>query len=226
VIALNGDPSNIATAARTKPDTQQATRKGVRRFSGEAPVEARMSGALEDIPLPDLLQLFGSSKKDGVLWVDNAVSVGRIVLKGGIIEHAQIDAGDGTAEPLSPLKALYRVIAWETGVFELDPPNAQAPQATLSLGVHEALMEAFRQKDELAQLQARLPPTNARLELNTPLEALLRALAPEELDVLQAAINRGVLGSVVDTSPLSDLETAQSLVRLIERGYLRIASTR
>jgi pSer/pThr/pTyr-binding forkhead associated (FHA) protein len=226
VIALNGDPSNIATAARTKPETQQTTRKGVRRFTGDAPAEARMSGALEDIPLPDLLQLFGSSKKDGVLWVDNAVSVGRIVLRGGIIEHAQIDAGDGTPEPLSPLKALYRVIAWETGVFELDPPNAQIPSGALGMSVHEALMEAFRQKDELAQLQARLPPTNARLELNTPIEPMLRALTHEELDVLQAAINRGLLGAVVDTSPMSDLDTAQALVRLIERGYLRIAPAR
>jgi pSer/pThr/pTyr-binding forkhead associated (FHA) protein len=224
VISLNGDAQ--AGASRTKTETQQAARKGVRRFGAEAPTEARMSGALEDIPLPDLLQLFGTSKKDGILWVDNAVSVGRIVLKGGIIEHAQIDAGDGTAEPLSPLKALYRILAWETGVFELDPPSSQAASSTLSLGVHEALMEAFRQKDELAQLQARLPRPGARLEVNTPLNVPLRELSPEELDVFQAAINRGILGAVVDTSPLNDLDTAQALVRLVERGYLRIATPR
>src|SRR5690606_31082499 len=37
-----------------------ANRRGVRRFNGTAPTETRMSGSLEDIPLPDLLQLFGS----------------------------------------------------------------------------------------------------------------------------------------------------------------------
>jgi Domain of unknown function (DUF4388) len=182
-----------------------------------------MSGSLDEIPIPDLLQLFGSSKKDGILLVDNGVSVGRIVLRGGIIQHAQIDSPNGGAEPLAAVKSLYRIVGWESGVFELDAPNNQVPDQLLDLTVHEALMEAFRQKDELAQLQARLPPSQARLEVTHPLVAALRDLTPNDLDVFQLAMNSHALGAVVDTSPFSDLDTAEALVRLLERGYLSIA---
>lgn len=199
-------------------------RRGVRRFHGTAPAGTRMSGSLEDIPLPDLLQLFGSSKKDGILLIDSGISVGRVVLKAGIIHYAQIDRETGGAEPLPPLKAVYRMIGWETGVFELDPPDDQVHTDAIDLSVQEVLMEAFRQKDELSQLHARLPPWNAPLSLVRPLEAKLSDLEGVELDVLQLAINRGTLAGAMDTSPLSDLDTAKALVRLIDQGYLHISS--
>jgi hypothetical protein len=224
VVTLSAEPGGGQPNRQRQEAAQAANRKGVRRFGQEAPSDARMSGSLDEIPIPDLLQLFGSSKKDGILLVDSGVSVGRIVLRAGIIQFAQIDSPSGGAEPLPPLKSLYRIVAWETGVFELDPPNNQTIAEPLELTVHEALMEAFRQKDELAQLQARLPPVHARLELTNPLVAKLRDLAPKELDVLQLALSRPTLGAVLDTSPLNDLETAEALVRLLERSYLSIGA--
>src|SRR5690606_8684763 len=184
--------------------------------------ETRMSGSLEDIPLPDLLQLFGSSKKDGILLIDSGISVGRVVLKSGVVHFAQIDREGGGAEPLPPLKAVYRMLTWETGVFELDPLDDQVYSEVIDLSVQEVLMEAFRQKDELSQLHARLPLLTARVSLVRPLEARLRDLEAAELDILQLAFNRGTLGGAMDTSPLSDLDTAKALVRLIEQGYLQI----
>lgn len=83
-------------------------------------------------------------------------------------------------------------------------------------------MEAFRQKDELAQLHARLPLLTAKVSMIRPLEPKLSDLDAAELDVLQLAYNRGTLGGAMDTSPLSDLDTAKALVRLIEQGYLQI----
>jgi FHA domain/Domain of unknown function (DUF4388) len=223
VVAVSAEAGGGQPQRQRQEAAQAANRKGVRRFGGDAPTEARMTGSLDEIPIPDLLQLFGSSKKDGILLVDNGVTVGRIVLRAGIIQFAQIDSPQGGAEPLPPTKALYRIVAWDTGVFELDPPNNETYAQALDLTVHEALMEAFRQKDEIAQLQARLPPISARLELANPLTAKLRDLAPNDLDVLQLALGRSTLGAVIDTSPLNDLETAATLVRLLELGYLAIA---
>ncbi len=40
-----------------------------------------MTGAIEEIPLPDVLQLLGSSKKTGVLVIQSAQGVGRLVGK-------------------------------------------------------------------------------------------------------------------------------------------------
>jgi hypothetical protein len=219
VVSLDTDAARSPMKASATPG---GTRRGVRRFNGTAPTETRMSGSLEDIPLPDLLQLFGSSKKDGILLIDSGISVGRVVLKGGIVHFAQIDREGGGAEPLPPLKAVYRMLTWETGVFELDPLDDHVYSEIIDLSVQEVLMEAFRQKDELAQLHARLPLLTTRVSLVRPLEAKLSDLDAAELDILQLTFNRGTLGGAMDTSPLSDLDTAKALVRLLEQGYLQI----
>lgn len=219
VVSLDNEAARSPMKASATPG---GTRRGVRRFNGTAPTETRMSGSLEDIPLPDLLQLFGSSKKDGILLIDSGISVGRVVLKGGIVHFAQIDREGGGAEPLPPLKAVYRMLTWETGVFELDPLDDHVYTEIIDLSVQEVLMEAFRQKDELAQLHARLPLLTTRVALVRPLEAKLSDLDAAELDILQLAFNRGTLGGAMDTSPLSDLDTAKALVRLLEQGYLQI----
>ena len=62
-----------------------------------------MTGKIEDIPLPDLLQLFHTSKKNGVLVVTGAHE-GRIYLRQGRVYYAVVD-GDhalGPAEELQP----------------------------------------------------------------------------------------------------------------------------
>lgn len=224
VVAVNAEQELVMQSADADASTggEAAQRRGVRRYGGDRPSDTRMSGSLDEIPLPDLLQLFGTSRKDGVLLIDSGVSVGRIVLKAGRIHYAQIDSPKGGAEPLPALKAVYRMLSWESGVFELDPPDQQEYQEILDLTVQEVLMEAFRQKDEMTQLQARLPPWSAPLELPLPLEPKLTELAPNELEVFQLALNRGTLGATMDASPLSDLDTAEALVRLVERGYLAI----
>jgi hypothetical protein len=219
VVSLDNESGKAPAKISATPG---GSRRGVRRFNGGAPMDTRMSGSLDDIPLPDLLQLFGSSKKDGILLIDSGISVGRVVLKGGTVHYAQIDREGGGAEPLPPLKAVYRMLTWETGVFELDPLDDQVYSEVIDLSVQEVLMEAFRQKDELSQLHARLPLLTARVSLVRPMEVRLSDLEAAELDILQLAFNRGTLGGAMDTSPLSDLDTAKALVRLIEQGYLQI----
>ena len=50
-----------------------------------------MSGVIEEIPLPDLLQLLSTSRKSGVLTVSTPASVGRIYLRQGQIYFAAIN---------------------------------------------------------------------------------------------------------------------------------------
>jgi hypothetical protein len=53
-----------------------------------------------------------------------------------------------------------------------------------------------------------------------PLKAKLRELSPEELDVFQAAFEVKTVAALFDQLPLSDLEIAQKLIALFEKGYL------
>jgi hypothetical protein len=83
-------------------------------------------------------------------------------------------------------------------------------------------MEGFRHLDEFNTLQARFPPMEARLILRSPLEAPLHELDPAQLDILQLAINSSSLQVLLNNSRISDLETAQIALSLLDRGYLQI----
>ena len=174
-------------------------------------MRARTSVAWERTPV------FSTSRKTGVLVIRAESRVGRIVLDQGQIQHAAIE---GQPE-LSPLKVVHRLLAYKQGIFELDPPHEAPIEQPLQASVQEVLMEGFRQMDEFNTLKERLPPGSARLMLRSPLEAPLHELEPSHLDVLQLAINSTDLDALFDRSPTSDLETAQIVVSLLDRGYLR-----
>ena len=84
-------------------------------------------------------------------------------------------------------------------------------------------MEGIRQQDELNALRGRLPPLDRRVELRRPLAASLTGLPPQDLEVLQLAINSRSLADLFDRAPGTDLETAVSLERLLQSGYLQLA---
>lgn len=184
-----------------------------RTMVGEAP---RMTGNIEEIPLPDLLQLFGTSKKNGVLVIRTETLTGRIYLSTGLVAHASIDG----MPQLSAAKAAYRMLAWQSGVFELEPPATEEFENPWNSSVQSLLMEGFRQQDELNRLLDDLPPLENRLQLRTPLEAPLHELEPSHLDVLQLALNSSSIAALFDRTAVTDLETAEIIKSLIKRGYL------
>ncbi len=189
---------------------QRAT---LNRSGEEAP---RMSGSLEEIPLPDLLQLFGTSKKDGVLVLRTPTREGRIFLNEGKVRFALIEGMEG----VPPLKAVYRMLEWHRGVFALDPPDTREFDAPVDSSAQEILMEGFRLQDEFNALRSRLPPLEQALRLKVPCEPKLSELSATELDLLQDVLNAPTLGAVFDTIHGTDLDAAKTIGSLVQRGYL------
>jgi Domain of unknown function (DUF4388) len=175
-----------------------------------------MSGSLEEIPLPDLLQLFGTSRKNGVLVLRTDTREGRIYLTEGRVRFATIDGSDH----VRPLKAVYRMLEWHKGVFALDPPDTREFENTVDASAQEILMEGFRLQDEFNALRGRLPALELRLGLKIPLEPKLHELSPTELELLQTAINASSLEAVLDSMTETDLEAGQAVLSLLQRGYL------
>jgi pSer/pThr/pTyr-binding forkhead associated (FHA) protein len=178
-----------------------------------------MSGSIEEVPLPDLLQLFGTSKKSGVLVIrteDN--DIGRIHLKKGNISFAIINDLDD----VHPLKSLFRMLTWAKGLFDLDPPEEREFPQEMNVTVQETLMEGMRQLDEFNRIREELPDLAARLGIPSPLMPPLRDLKPEELDVLQLAHNYGTFETVLNKSLATDLETAEIVLKLVKGSYLRV----
>lgn len=175
-----------------------------------------MTGKIEEVPLPDLLQLFHTSKKNGVLVVSNEQE-GKIYLRQGKVYYAVINDN----HDLGPQKSFNRIITWERGEFELRPPDNQEFMTELDESTEHLLMDALRQLDELRRVSSSLPAMDQTLMLAVPMTPLLRELQPEELDVLQLIINWGTLQGVFDNASQDDVVIATTVASLLDRGYLR-----
>jgi pSer/pThr/pTyr-binding forkhead associated (FHA) protein len=175
-----------------------------------------MTGKIEEIPLPDLLQLFHTSKKNGVLVVKNEQE-GKIYMRQGRVYYAVIDDD----HDLGPLKSFNRIITWESGDFELQPADPQEFMVELETSTEALLMDGLRQLDEFKRIQKELPAVTSSLALAMPMTAPIHDLKPEELDVLQLVHNFGSLRGVLDHSDKDDVAAAEILLGLIKREYVR-----
>ncbi len=181
--------------------------------------QAAMSGKLEEVPLPDLVQMVTSARKSGVLVLKRDEDEARIDLREGRLAGCRLSS----APVVTDKKAFWRLLAWERGSFELVPPPDPLPPASVDEDVAPILMEGIRQLDEWREQSSRLPRLEVKVEVVVPLEPKLRDLAPEELDVLQSVLPGGTIQSILDCSPDADVELAKAIGKLIERGYVRVA---
>src|SRR5579862_8117310 len=161
---ISGDaPRDGMDAKRELENVAQARRTSQQRT---------MSGSIEEVPLPDLLQLFGTSKKSGVLVIRTDDDVGRIYLKKGNIAFAIINDLD----EVQPLKSLFRMLTWQKGLFDLDPPEERELPNEMNVSVQEVLIEGMRQLDEFNRIRDDLPDLAARVVVVSPLIPPLREL--------------------------------------------------
>lgn len=199
--------------------TETEARSKMAVTANKKPPAKSMSGSIEEIPLPDLLQLLSTSKKSGVVALRSEAGLGKLYLRKGQIYFASID--DSFNMP--PKKAIIRMLTWTHGFFELEPPDDRAVLEELQDSTEGLLMEGMRQMDEYNALVEKLPPMAAGIAIPRPLEPKLRELAPEELDVFQAALTAGTVRALFDECPLTDLTIAEKLKALLDKGYLQAA---
>jgi hypothetical protein len=82
-------------------------------------------------------------------------------------------------------------------------------------------MEGMRQLDEIRRLGDALPPLKSKVAVPRPLDKPLRDASPEELDVIQLALNHETLADMMSFSGKPDPEVAEVVVTLLEKGYLK-----
>jgi hypothetical protein len=175
-----------------------------------------MSGTIEEIPLPDLLQLLSSSRKSGVLAIRSQRGFAKIYMRNGQLYFCSIDDDFD----LKPLKAIYRVLTWEAGAFELQPPDEKSFLEEITESTEAILMEGMRLLDEFNRIKDTAPDLTEMYGLANPLGAPLRELAPEALDVLQLVHNHAQIQAVLDKSKLSDADTLAKIIELEKTQYI------
>ena len=100
--------------------------------------EKSLEGSLTQIPLADLLQVFGLNRKDGTLFLTREGERGSISLAGGRVVDAEIG-------PVAGEKAFFRLLQWEVGKFRFSP-GTRMQEAKIVYPLDQLIMEAARRK--------------------------------------------------------------------------------
>ncbi|MBU1068112.1 DUF4388 domain-containing protein [Myxococcota bacterium] len=182
-------------------------------------ITRHMSGSIDEIPLPDLLQLLSTSRKSGVLSVHSSPMEGRIYLRNGKVYYCSLNDNFD----LDPSKAFYRLITWTSGTFDLLPPDDTEFLNEIKDGTESLLMEGMRIFDEINRLKKDLPPADSKISLAVNITKPLRDLNPSQLDVLQLVHNHGKSKTILDRSTLSDLDVYEILLMLKENQYIQFS---
>ena len=175
-----------------------------------------MAGNIEEIPLPDLLQLLSTSRKSGVLVVRSEAHMGKLFFRKGHIYFASMESQYN----IGARKAFVRMLGWTQGGFELEPPDESAVLEEIEDSTEALLMEGMRQLDEYRVQLEKLPAFSSPVGVPRPLKPKLRDLSPDELDIFQAAMEVKTVGALFDHAAATDLVIAEKLVALLSKGYL------
>lgn len=130
-------PATTASMPALDPQAERTVAEGMPR-RGSA-----MQGRLEEVGLPDLLQLLGTSRKSGLLELHAADRRAEIHLASGRVVGCRVDGLD-----LPPRESFFHVLAWTEGGFALGPPAAEPPQAGFEESTEALLLDGMRLLDE------------------------------------------------------------------------------
>jgi pSer/pThr/pTyr-binding forkhead associated (FHA) protein len=182
------------------------------------PTAPLIAGSIHEMPLPDLLQLFASSRKSGVLTIRSGQTIGRIYLRGGQVYSAGLEG----YPMVRAYKAFYRMFTWTDGSFDLTPLAGPDVLEEITESTTSLVLEGMRQLDEIRLLEEKLPRRGSRLAVTEPLPGSLRDLATEEIQLFQLVLCHGLLEAAVDNFPGTDLEAYTCLMGLMRRGFVTV----
>ncbi len=208
-------PPNVRTAPTQQlPDAPAETQQNSR---ARTTISGMMSGLLEEVPLPDLLQLFSTSRKTGILRVQGKREA-KLYLKEGQVLYAEFIDAPG----LDPNKVAFRLLAWTEGMFVLEPWEEQEFPAQIEMSTEGMMMEAMRVLDELENTRVDIT-IDQTLIVPSPLTAPLKDLDEEKLEAFQAVLNYHVIEIALCAVEGDEVKTIRALNRLVNNGYLTVA---
>ena len=99
-----------------------------------------VSGSLQEMALPDVIQILGNGRKGGLLKVRSGTLQGVLMFQDGSIHDARF--GD-----LGGAEAVYGILRLMEGDFELEPDPTPV-EDVIGIPTHHLLLEAMRRLDE------------------------------------------------------------------------------
>jgi len=105
-----------------------------------SPNRTGFQGAIGNLPLVDLLQVWSSNGFSGLVLVTSQSQTGHLYFVDGQIVHAECE--DATGE-----QAVGQIVSWPEGSFELHP-NTTTIHRTIQKSLSHLLLDAHRHLDE------------------------------------------------------------------------------
>jgi Tfp pilus assembly protein PilZ len=171
-----------------------------------------ISGSIDVLGLPTLVQMFSASVNEGTITLVRGQDRGRVVFSGGTLRYAR------TAD-VTGLKALCRLLGWQTGVFHF-APNADVEEESDEMPMmHRALFECIQKLDELGRLDISGFPLHQRVVRTSEPTEEIEALERNVLTFIKDGIT---VREVIDGVPAFDVEIYLALEKLLERELIDI----
>ena len=179
------------------------------------------SGALQDMGVVDLLQTVEIGRKTGLIRFSEASGrqQATIYFKNGKVIDAEL--GELRGE-----KAIYRLLVWNDGFFEMDFQAVERPE-TIEMSTQGLLMEGMRRVDEWGRLLEQLPPLETKFEVDFhELSDRLSEIPDEINSILRLFDGKRTLIEVVDSSNYGDLEALNVISKLYFEGLIYDVTSR
>ncbi len=187
--------------------------QGVRR-SIEERQERGISGVIEELGMPNLVQMLGASSPSGTLIASHGPEEGVIAFASGVLRYTRLGR-------LRGMKALSRMLAWTEGHFEfyatVDPlDDEDEPQS-----LEAALLDGVRQLDERERMAV-----GGALEMTSTfaVDRSAHAAEPEPSKIEEAVLDLAeadfTLRRIIDVIPEPDADIMEAVNALLDGDVL------
>jgi hypothetical protein len=185
-------------------------------------VHPLLNGQLGDPYLGELLLQLHADGISGDVLLARSDARGNILLQHGEIVHAQACGPDPDRQGLRGAAALYAMMAWPSGRYQL-MTAAGWPERTISSSFEDLLLEASRRIGVWEEVRMRLPAADTVLGIDAASIGVIRSrFSSVELTVLEQAAKRLTLQEILDESKLGAALCGQAILRLLSIGLLRV----
>jgi len=176
-----------------------------------------ISGRISEIRLTSVLQIIESDRATGTLVVLQGGRDGKLHIHQGVVRHATLGRTRG-------LKALYRLLALDDGTFELYIPGRNPDYDTVEGDLQKHLLEAMRQKDEVAVYRKQLPAASTRLVFVPEKVLPLSRVPPAVFEVMSSVSRYNTVDDIIEHCTLPDFEVCRVLLALLKHGIVAVES--
>ncbi len=164
-------------------------------------------GSIQELPVPDIIQLVSVSGKTGMFMLVRGAERGYIYLRNGRIVHAEL--GGITGE-----EAVYALAIWSTGDFQFTP-GKETETSSVDKTNTSLLMEAARRLDEWKVLARKVPDVDHVPVLKPRSMGEPVTLSPPEWNLVIRIDGRKSVEELSRATSSNSFETAKVLYGLV-----------